>query len=332
MGRHVNCQRLSLRTLALVTAALATHALPAANAPADAARPVRIMVPFLGGSLSDSVARIVAKKVADHTGRPFSVENRPGDDGHFGAEIVSKAEPDGYTALFAPITNYAVAVNLQTIRHYDLANDFAPVTLIANAPHVLVAHPSLPIRSIGELIVAARSKPGQLRWASHGPRSLSQLETEMFRRLTGVKATSVPYASSAKALPELLAGNVDLLFDSIAGTLPHIQSGKLRGIAVASARRSPALARLPTVAEAGVKGYEANYWYGLLLPDGVSQVIIDRLQRDFATALGANDVKELLLRYGIEPHSSTPGELAKIMHGEIAKWAKVIREAGIKIE
>jgi tripartite-type tricarboxylate transporter receptor subunit TctC len=328
----VNIPRFSLRALALLTAALATHALPAVNTPADSARPVRIIVPFPGDSLSDGVARIIAGKLNAAPGQPFAVQNRPGDDGHFGAEVVAKAEPDGYTALFAPITSYAAAVSLRATRHYDLGADFAPVTLLANAPHVLVAHPSVPVRTVGELIATARARPGQLRWASHGPRSLSQLEIERFRGLTNVQATYAPYANSAKALPELLAGNVDLLFDSIAGTLPHIRSGKLRAIAIASARRSPALARLPTVAEAGVKGFEAEYWYGILVPDGVSTAVIGRLQRDFAAATGTAEVRERLLHYGIEPSSSSPGELAKIIHGEVVKWAKVIRDAGIKPE
>lgn len=323
----MNTFHLPIGTLALLTMVFAVPALPA-----DTARPVRVIVPFLGGGLPDSVARIVAKKTADHTGRPFVVENRPGDDGHFGAELVSKAEPDGYTLLFAPVTNYAAAVSLYATRHYDLDADFAPVTLIANAPHVLAVHPSLPARTVGELIAVARSKPGQLRWASHGRTSLSRLEYEMFRSLTGVKAESVPYANSSDALPELLAGNVDILFDSIASALPHIQSGRLRGIAVAGARRSPALARLPTVAEAGVKGFEADYWYGILVPDGVGKSVIERLQRDLAAATGAADVRDGLLRYGIEPHGSSPGELVKIMHGETAKWGKVVREANIRMD
>ncbi len=316
-----------MHALALLAAVFAAPALPA-----DTARPVRIIVPFLDGGMADSVARIVAKKAADHAGRPFVVENRPGDDGQFGAELVSKAEPDGHTLLFAPVTHYAVAVSLYAVRHYDLDADFAPVTLIANAPHVLAAHPSLPARTVGELIATARSGPNRLRWASHSRTSLSRLEFEMFRGLTGVKAVSVPYANSSDALPALLSGNVDLLFDSIAAALPYIQSGRLRGIAVAGARRSPALARLPTVAEAGVKGFEADYWYGILAPDGVGKSVIERLQRDFSAATGAADVRDSLLRYGIEPHGGPPGELAKIMHGETAKWGKVIRDAGIKPE
>ncbi|MDO8597211.1 MAG: tripartite tricarboxylate transporter substrate-binding protein [Sulfuricaulis sp.] len=323
----MNPFRLSIVALALLAAAFAAPALPA-----DTARPVRVIVPFLGGGLPDGVARIIAAKLNGHTGRPFVVENRPGDDGHFGAELVSKSEPDGYTLLFAPITNYAAAVSLYAVRHYDLDADFAPVTLIANAPHVLAVHPSLPAKTVGELIAVARSRPGQLRWASHGRTSLSRLEFEMFRGLTGVKAKSVPYANSADALPDLLSGNVDLLFDSIVSALPHIQSGRLRGIAVAGARRSPALARLPTVAEAGVKGFEADYWYGILAPDGVGKSVVERLQRDLAAATSAADVKNGLLRYGIEPHSGPPGELVKVMRGETAKWGKVIRNAGIEPE
>lgn len=319
---------------ALLAAVVTGQAMAATSAPAATtmAQPVRVIVPFLGGTLTDRVARIVVNKLDAAARRPFVVENRPGDDGHFGAEVAAKARPDGYTLLFAPIVNYAAAAALHTTPHFDLLADFTPVTLVANAPHVLVSHPSLPLKTVDQIVALAKSKPGQIRWASHGKISLSQLEMEMFRNLTGIRTDSLPFKNSSDALPELLTGNVDLLFDSIAATLPHIKSGKLHGIALAGAKRSPALPRLPTVAEAGVKEFEADYWYGILAPEGVDKSDVSRLNDDFAQAINTGDVRDRLLFYGVETRSSSPGEVAKIMREEIAKWAKVIKNAGIKPE
>jgi len=185
-------------------------------------RPVRIVVPFLGDNLADRVARIVVKKLGEKSGRVFAVKNNPGDDGHFGAEIVAKARPDGYTLLFAPIASYAAAASLRARLHYDLLADFTPVTLIASAPQLLVAHPSLPVKSVATLIALAKARPGQIRWASHGDASLSRLELEMFRGLSGISVNRLLFHDGSAALPSLLVGDAELLFDSLAATLPHI--------------------------------------------------------------------------------------------------------------
>ncbi len=326
--------RLAQALLAAVFIAPIPHAAgaPASATAQPAAQSIHVIVPFINGGIADSVAQIVVNKLNETARRQFEIANRPGDDGRFGAEVAAKARPDGYTLLFAPIANYAAAMALHTTLHFDLLADFAPVTLVANAPHVLVSHPSLPLKTVKQIIALAKSRPGQIRWASHGKISLSQLEKEMFGNLTDTRTESVPFRNSSDALPELLTGNVDLLFDSIAAALPHIKSGRLHGIAVAGAKRSPALPRLPTVAEAGVKGFEADYWYGMLAPDGVDRSVISRLNGDFAKAVNAGDVRDRLLFYGIETRSSSPGEVAKIMREEIAKWAKVVKYAGIKPE
>lgn len=320
-----------LCAIALLATSPATPAQPGSDRGAGNA-PARVIVPFLQSGIADSVARIVVNKVNATASERYSVENHPGDDGHFGAELAAKAEPDGRTLLFAPIVSLAAAVSLHARLHYDLLADFAPVTLIANVPHVLLVHPSLPVKTVADVIAIAKARPGQLRWATHGRSSLSQLELELFRNLSGIRVAAAPYNASSEALPELLSGNVDLLFDSIGAAQPHLQSGRLRGIAVASARRSPALPRLPTVAEAGVRNFEANYWYAVLAPEGTAGTAIDRVQRGFAGALAAADVKDRLLHYGIEPRASTPAELAQIVRGEIAKWAQVISRAGLKRE
>lgn len=299
---------------------------------AAAQRPVRIVVPYMGGGTADSIARIIAARLQENSRPAYQVENRPGDEGRFGAEVVAKAEPDGYTVLFAPVTLYAAAVNLYARLHYDLESDFTPVTLIANAPHLLATHPSLPVRSVKDLVALAHANPGRIRWASHGKTSLSQLELEMFKSLSGIRVSSVPYGNSARVLPELLAGNADLVFDSIAAALPHVKAGRLRGIAVAGGRRSPALREVPTVAEAGVAGFEADYWYGLLAPEGTGKPIVDRLNEDFAKAVNAAEIRERLLQYGIEALSSSAGDFAKTVRGEVAKWGKVVRTANVKVE
>lgn len=312
--------RLSICALALITTVVAAPALPA-----DITRPVRVIVPFLGGELLDDVARIVVKKIGAPSGPPFVIDNHPGDDSHYAAELASKAQPDGYTLLFAPIVHYAVAVSLPAKLHYDLLSDFTPVTLVANAPHVLVAHPSLPVKSVAAIIAAVKESPGQIKWASYDKTSLSQLELEMFRSLSGIKIGSSQLNDSRAALRELLVGNVELLFDSITATLPHIKAGRLRAIAVAGSKRSPALRESPTVAEAGVRGFEADYWYAILAPEGVEKSVVGRLNDDISKAVNAGDVRESLLSYGIEARSSTPVELATIMRDEVAKWAKVIK-------
>ena len=317
------------RLWCLVAALAAAHSVFAQPEALRAAaqRPVRIVVPSMGGGIADSVARIVAARLQENSRSAYQVENRPGDESHFGAEVVAKAEPDGSIVLFAPITLYAAAVSLYARLHYAFESDFTPVTLIANAPHLLATHPSLPVRSVKDLVALAHANPDRIRWASHGRNSLSQLELEMFKSLSGIKVSSVPYGNTARVLPELLAGNADLVFDSIAAVLPHVKTGRLRGIAVAGGRRSPALREVPTVAEAGVAGFEADHWYGLLAPEGTGKAIVDRLNEDFAKAVNATEVRERLLQYGIEARSSGPADLAKTVRGEVAKWEKVVKTA-----
>lgn len=315
--------------LSLHAAILAASALQmttaAAQAQPVASRPVRIIAPFPGNDLEDRVARIVVRKLVATSGHPFAVDNNPGDNGHFGAEIVAKALPDGYTLLFAPIASYAAAASLRARLHYDLLEDFTPVTLIANAPQLLVVHPSLPVKSVAALIALAKARPGQIRWASHGSASLSQLELEMLRGLSGISVNSVPFADRRAALPALLVGDAELLFDSLAATLPHIKAGTLRAIAVAGSKRARALPELPTVAAAGIKGFESDHSYALLAPEGIESSAVSRLNADFSKAIGAGDVGEHLLSLGFEARRSTPAELAAILRDDVAKWAKVIK-------
>lgn len=275
----------------------------------------------MGNGLADSVARLVAARLPGG----YSIENRPGDEGHFGAEVVSKSEPDGYTLLFGPISLYAAGASIVR-RHYDLEADFTAVTLLANAPHVLVAHPSLPVKAVPELIALAKSRPGQLRWASHGRTSFSQLELEMFRGITAVRIIPLPLATGA-ALTELSTGRADLLFESIATAMPQIKAGRLRAIAIAGSTRSPALRDVPTLAESGARNFEANYWYGILAPDGVPRNVLERQHADFIKAVAGAELREAFVSHGIEMRTSTPAETTRIIKHEIDKWSKVASAA-----
>ena len=299
------------------------------HASGNPSQPVRVIVPFLGSDLPDIVARIVVGKLGDKPGRVFAVANNPGDNGRFGAEIVAKAHPDGYTLLFAPITGYAAAAGLHARLHYDLLADFTPVTLIANEPQLLLAHPSLPVKSVATLIALAKARPGQIRWASHGDTALSRLELEMFTALSGISIDRVPVNERRAALSSLLVGDADLLFDSLAATLPHIKAGRLRAIAAAGSKRARALPDLPTVAAAGIQGFEADHWYAMLAPEGVEMPVVSKLNDEFARAVDAGDVSERLLSLGFEAQRSTPAALAAIMRADVAKWAKVIKTSGI---
>ncbi len=316
--------------VALVFAALIL-AMPGALAQAQSQppQPVRIIVPFLGGDLADQAARIVVGKLGTKPGRVFAVENNPGDNGHFGAEIVAKSHPDGYTLLFAPLATYAAASGRRARLHYDLLADFTPVTLIANMPQLLLTHPSLPVKSVAMLVALAKARPAEIRWASHGNASLSRLEREMFVLLSGVSINPPSFREGSAALTALMVGDADLLFDSLAATMPHIRAGRLRAVAAAGSTRTRALPELPTVAAAGVKGFESDHWYALLAPADVELRIVSSVNDEFGKAVDADGVSERLLSLGFETRRSTPAALAAIVRGDIAKWEKVIRASGI---
>lgn len=317
-----------LWALALLAVAPFALAQPTPVAPANS-QPVRIVVPYYATDYEDSLARIVFGQPDKTARRPYVIANLPGDNAHFGAEVVAKSRPDGQTLLFAPMVDYAAAVSQYSKMHYDLLAEFTPVTLVANAPHALVIHPALRITTIANVIALAKARPGQINWGSYGPTSLSRLEMEMFAQLGGIKVDGEPANNRSVGISELLSGNSALLFDSIGTVLPYSQSGKLRVLAVASAKRSPALPQVPTVAESGVREFEADYWYCILAPEGVDPATIKIFNEDLSRAVNSDEARKRLLSYGIEARASTPAELAKIMHSEVAKWAKVIKQAGI---
>jgi tripartite-type tricarboxylate transporter receptor subunit TctC len=294
------------------------------------AKTVRIIVGFSPGGSTDVTARIVAQKMSESWRQQVIVENRPGAGGNIGAEAVARAPADGYTLLLA--TTGVMAINHRLYRSlpYDALRDFAPVTQIGSLPLILIVHPSLPVRSVKELIVLAKAKPGQLSYASSGVGGATHMTAEVFRMMAGVDILHIPYKGSGQAMADLIGGQVPLAFDQITSSLPHVESGKLRALAVTSAKRFASVPRLPTMSEAGVPGYEAVSWNGLAAPAATPIEVVTRIQTEVARVVQLPDIKERFFRDGIEPVASTPEQFAAHIRAERAKWEKVVDAAGIK--
>ena len=313
-------------------AALLACAAVQAAAQSYPAKPVHIVVPFPPVGAADLLTRAMGTKLTETWGQPVVTDNRPGAGANIGAEAVAKSAPDGYTLLMAAATTHAVSMSLYRKLGYDLEKDLVPVSLVANVPHILVAHPSVPGQTLREVIAFLKAQGGKVNFASQGNGTLSHLEFELMKSMGGFSAIHVPYKGSAPALVDLLAGNVLLLFDSIPSSLPHVRAGKLRGIAVASSRRSPVLPDLPTLSEAGLAGFSADNWFGVMAPAGTPPAIITKLNGDIAKALAATDVKDIVARQGGELRASTPGEMAAQIRSDREKWGKVVRDSGARIE
>ena len=322
----------------LACAMLATLAVTGASraqAPGDAAwpaKPIRFIVPFPAGSLSDTAARLVGQRLAKPLGQPLIVDNRSGASGGIGVEAAAKAAPDGYTIVLGTTSTHAVAVSLNSQLSYDPLKDFAPVSLVGVSPYVLVAHPSVEARNVKELIALARAKPKALNSASAGPASLAHLAAELFAATAGVELTHGPYKSSALAVLDLVNGRIEIQFGTIAPTLPHIRSGKLRALGVTGSARLAALPEVPTLDEAGLPGYEASLWIGILAPARTPAPIVARLAREIAAVLESADVREAFLAQGLDPAPSTPQAFAEYIRSEIAKWRKAVQAAAIRPE
>jgi tripartite-type tricarboxylate transporter receptor subunit TctC len=312
--------------LAVLAACAAAHA----GAQSYPAKAVHIVVPFPPVGAADLLTRALGTKLSEAWGQPVVTDNRPGAGGNIGAEAVARSAPDGYTLLMAAATTHAVSMSLYSKLGYDLEKDLAPVTLVANVPHMLVANPSVPGKTLGEVI--AYLKANKVNFASQGNGTLSHLEFELMKSMAGFSATHVPYKGSAPALIDLFAGNVLLLFDSIPSSLPHVRAGKLKAIAVASSRRSPVLPELPTLSEAGLTGFAADNWFGIMAPAGTPEAIVAKLNADLIRAIDSAQVKEIVARQGGELRSSTPGEMAAQIRSDREKWGKVVRESGARIE
>lgn len=318
-------------TAALLAGAAAAAALDAA-AQSYPARPVHIVVPFPPSGAADLLTRALGKKLTESWGQPVVADNRPGAGGNIGAEAVARSAADGHTLLMAAVTTHAVSMSLYAKLGYDLEKDLVPVSLVANVPHILVAHPSVPGKDLGELIAFLKAQGGKVNFASQGNGTLSHLEFELMKSMAGFSASHVPYKGSAPAMTDLLAGNVALLFDSIPSALPQVRAGKLRGIGVASSRRSPVLPDLPTLSEAGLSGFAADNWFGVMAPAGTPEPVVAKLSAEIVKALESPEVKEIVARQGGELMGSTPREMAAQIRGDREKWGQVVRESGARIE
>jgi tripartite-type tricarboxylate transporter receptor subunit TctC len=295
------------------------------------ARPVRAIVPYAAGGGVDVVARLIAPRLGERLGQQIVIDNRPGATGNIGAELAARAAPDGYTVLMAG-ASIAINASLYHKLAYDLVKDFAAVTSIAVSPNIVLVHPSLPARSIAELIALARARPGQLNYASGGSGSTLHLTAELFKSMTGVAVTHVPYKGTGPALIAVISGETGIVMPPLAGTLAHVESGRLRALAVTSAARLKMLPKLPTVAESGVPGFESGQWYGVFVPAATSPDIVNRLQAEIARVVRLPDVGEQIAQQGSIATGETPEQFAAHVRQEIAKWAKVVKASGARPE
>jgi tripartite-type tricarboxylate transporter receptor subunit TctC len=317
-----------LLRIALVVMAFAGNAL-AQNYPA---RPVRLLVPFPPGGNTDIVGRLIAQKLTESLGQQVYVENRGGAGGTIGAEAAARSAADGYTLFFSTTGTLASAPALQSALRYDPVKDFAPITTLANAPVVIIVSASLAPKTLAELIQLAKSEPGALKFGSAGTGHFVHIAGEMFKREAGVDLLHVPYKGVAPALVDLLGGRIDVMFDAFAQYEPHLQSGKLRALAVASPKRLARLPQVPTSAEAGLPAYVVASWFGLAAPAATPREIITRLNSEVQKALAKPDVLETLAKLGLEPGGSTPQEYATMIGAELGTWREIVKAAAIKIE
>jgi tripartite-type tricarboxylate transporter receptor subunit TctC len=294
-------------------------------------KPIRIVVPYPPGGFNDTLGRTLAAKFSEAWGQPAVVENKPGANTVIGVDYVAKSAPDGYTLLVVAFP-FAVTPSLLKNMPYDTVKDFAPVILAAQSPNLLVVHPSLPVKTVGELIAAAKAKPGTLSYASTGNGSSNHISMELFKSLAGVQILHIPYKGSGPAVSDLLGGQVQLMFDNTPNVLPHVKAGKLRALGSSGPTRSPMTPDVPTVAEAGVAGYDVMVWFGLVAPAGTPREVVDKLNAEVRKILAMPDVRERFLAQGVEPLGSTPEQFGEHIKEQMAKWGKVVRDAGVKAE
>lgn len=293
-------------------------------------RPIRIIAQFTPGTSTDILARVIGQKLTEAWGQQVVVDNRPGAGGIVGTEIGAKAAPDGYTLTMGVSSAFGINPTLYRKLPYDAIKDFAPITNIALTPQTLVANPSFAAKSVKELVAAAKAKPGELNYASLGSGSTSHLTMEIFMAAAGIKLNHIPFKGSPAAHAELIGGQVPVMFDAIPAVLPHIKSGKLRGLGIGTLHRSPFLPDLPTIAESGYPGFEAVGWIGIVAPAKTPAAILDKLNQEILRILQAPDVKERLSALAFTPVGDTRKEFAAFIHSEIAKWGKAVKDSGAK--
>lgn len=295
-------------------------------------KPIRIVVPFAAGGPTDVLARVLAPKLTTSLKRTVIVENKVGATGSIGATFVAKSAPDGDTLLLGTSSIMAASPNLTANLTYDPVNDFVPISLVATVENILVVHPSLPVKTVKELVAYAKANPKKLSYASSGIGSTYHLGAELFSSQTGIEWTHVPYKGAAPAIQDVLAGHVQVMFDNVSSAIPNIKSGRLKPLGVASLKRYPTLPELPTIAEEGVTGYETTIWLALFAPAKTPAAILQKLTKEVHDAVNSQEYKDKLAALDIQPRQSSSQELANFLKTDLGKWAKVVKDAGIKPE
>ncbi|ARP80710.1 MFS transporter [Bordetella genomosp. 8] len=326
-------QKLALFKRAAATLAAAA-AFCVASAPAQAAypdKPVRIVVGFSAGGTTDVIARIMAKELTEALGQSFVIENKPGAGSNIGTEYVARSAPDGYTLYFVAVTS-AINQTLYSKLNFDLVKDFAPVALAAKVPNVLVVNPQVPVKSVKELVDYAKAHPGKLAFASSGSGTSIHMAGELFKLKAGVDVLHVPYKGSAPALTDLIGGQVQFMFDNMPSSWPHVQSGKLRALAVTTKERSPTAPDLPTMAESGFPGFDVSSWFGLIAPRGTPPEVIKTLNTAMLKSLEKPEVKDAFDKLGAVPAKTTPEQFGQFIQSEVQTWATVVKASGARVD
>jgi tripartite-type tricarboxylate transporter receptor subunit TctC len=293
---------------------------------------IRFVVPYPAGGPLDTVARIVGERVSESVGEPVIVENKAGAGGNIGADLVAKSAPDGYTILMGAVATHAINPSLYASMPYDARKDFIPVTQIASTPNVLVVNPALPVHDVAEFVAYAKAHPGQLNFGSGSTGSAGHLAGELFKATAGVEMTHVPYKGAAPAMTDLIGGRIQLMFDNLASSLVQIKAGKVRALAVTTAKRTELAPDLPTIAESGLPGFDINTWFGLFVPARTPPAIVQRLHDEFVKALETPEVRARMLALGAEPVGSTPAQFAQYVQSEAAKYAKLVKASGARVD
>ncbi len=318
---------------AVISCALASAGAIAAAAPQGyPTKPIRMVCPFPPGGTTDLVARLVAQRLSEAWGEQVVVDNRAGAGGIIGTETVAKAPPDGYTMLLGSITTHAVNPALYKKLDFDPIKDFIPVSLVVSSPQLLAVHPAVPVKSVKELISLAKAKPAQLNYASAGVGTSPHLTFELFRSMAGIDVVHIPYKGTGPAIAELLGGQVQMMITGVVALIPHIKSGKLRGLAVTSEKRVAALPELPTIAESAIPKFDVSSWFGVFLPAGTPKAIVVKMNSEIRRILDSPDVRKRLIDQGADPASGTPEEFAAYVKSEMMRWGKVVRDTGARAD
>ena len=323
---------MKIRSGALIATATIQYASAGWSADAYPVKPIRFLVGFPAGGANDLVARAVAARLSPRLGQQVVVENRGGANGNISAQLVARAAPDGYTMLLGSVATLSMSPAMYRELPFDPLNDFAPVAQVVGVSTLLTVHPSLPPRSVKELVALAKKQPGKLNFGTPGPGSVAHVSGELFNRTAGISMVHVPYKGGGPAVIDAIAGQIECLFSLISTSGPQVKAGKLRGLAVTSSTRSSSLPEVPTVAEAGYPGFEASGWLGLLFPAKTPDAVVERVHKEAVAALGTPELRKQLEDVGLDPVSSSPAAFRAYIKSEYGKWGKVIRDAGIKAE